>query len=651
MCKSGEILKNYLKRCGVFIVIIFTSFSICGQEDHYCNKAHAARRFFMKNDHRGPSANDDFDLKYYRYDWYIDPAIYNISGTVTPYFKISAPSVKILNFDFSNQLTIDSIVWHGLKLKFTQSSAYKLEIELPSALTSGTLDSVSITYRGAPPSGGFGSFIKSTHNNTPVIWTLSEPFGAQDWWPCKNGLEDKIDSIDVIITTPAIYRAASNGMLNREVINANGSKTYHWKHRYAITPYLVAIAVTNYQVYQDDVKLSDGTKLPMINYVYPENLTAAQNGTKAHVKALEFFDSLFITYPFKNEKYGHAQFGWGGGMEHQTMSFVVNYDWGLLAHETAHQWFGDLVTCGSWVDIWLNEGFATYLEGLSRERFPQTPDDWKNWKTGRINSITSSPGGSVKVDDSLSVNRIFSGRLSYNKGAYLLHMLRWKLGDQVFFKAVRDYLKATSFGYARTPQLKNFLEAASGQNLNTFFNKWYEGQGYPTYNITWASTDDKLKIKIDQTTSHASVDFFDMPLPVVIKGADNSKELRLENTAKSQEFTIQTDFKVNEVIFDPSQWLISKHSIQNNPLLLSSTLDIASEWHLSPNPSSNTVTFETPEMHNTRYTIISKEGKIMLHGKCDQQIMTLDISQLVSGTYHLILTTGQKIKKESWIKI
>ncbi|MBP6446123.1 MAG: M1 family metallopeptidase [Saprospiraceae bacterium] len=632
-------------------ILVLVTFSIFAQEDHYCNKAHTARRFFMHNGERGPVANDEFDMKYYRFEWFIDPAVKYISGTATPHFKVGKSSLKNISFDFTNQLIIDSIVWHSTKLKFTQPSNYKLEIELPVTLQAGVFDSISITYHGAPPSGGFGSFNQGTHNNTPVIWTLSEPFGAQDWWPCKNGLEDKIDSIDVIISTPPAYRAASNGMLVNEITNTNGTKTYHWKHRYAIAPYLVAFAVTNYQVYHDNVKLSDGTNMPMVNYVYPESLTTAQNGTKAHVKALEYFDSLFITYPFKKEKYGHAQFGWGGGMEHQTMSFVVNFDWGLLAHELAHQWFGDLVTCGSWVDIWLNEGFATYLEGLSRERFPQTIDDWQKWKSGKVNSIISSPAGSVKVDDSLSVNRIFSSRLSYNKGAYLLHMLRWKLGDQVFFKAIRDYLNDTSFSYAKTHQLKQYMEAASGQNLNSFFTKWYEGQGYPTYNITWASTNDKLKIRVDQTTSHASVDFFDMPLPFVIKGGNNMKEIRLENTSKTQEFMIPTDFKVQEVQFDPALWLVSKHTIKNNPNLISNVDDIVDAWTVAPNPATSFISFTTPEINKTRYSIMSSDGKIINQGICDQEKVVLDIQYLSPGHYVLFLTTGVKVQKVSWVKL
>ncbi|MBK8564306.1 MAG: hypothetical protein IPN76_13455 [Saprospiraceae bacterium] len=174
-----------------------------------------------------------------------------------------------INFDLSTQLAVNDVSYHGQSLSSSASGAYLLTIPLPTALAAGTIDSLTITYAGAPPSTGFGSFIQGDHGGVPVLWTLSEPYGAQDWWPCKNGLEDKIDSVDIIITTPADYRAASNGLLVAE--STNGSdKVFHWKHRYPIAPYLVAIAVTNFSVYTNNVPLSNGTDMPMLNYVFPK---------------------------------------------------------------------------------------------------------------------------------------------------------------------------------------------------------------------------------------------------------------------------------------------------------------------------------------------------------------------------------------------
>ena len=417
---------------------------VCKEMMAYANIAQAAA--FVN------PLTDNYDLKYYRFDWYIDPAQYYIKGSATVYFETLEDDFAGIHFDFSSNLGIDSVTYHGENRTYEQSGDYLLTIQMPQPLDKGTLDSLTITYEGAPPASGFGSFVQTMHNGSPVLWTLSDPFGSQDWWPCKNGLGDKIDSIDVFITTPEAYRGASNGALVSEK-TIGTDKVCHWRHRYPITPYLVAIAVTNYISYTDTVILDNGTELQMLNFVYPENEAGARAGTGDLVEVLQFYDSLFITYPFHEEKYGHAQFSWGGGMEHQTMSFVFNFGWSLLAHELAHQWFGDMVTCASFEDIWLNEGSATYLEGLSQERF-RGASAWQSWKSGRLANITSQTGGSVLVTDTTSVSRIFSGRLSYNKGAYLHHMLRWILGDEIFFQGMRSFLNTYSYDYARTPQFQ-----------------------------------------------------------------------------------------------------------------------------------------------------------------------------------------------------
>lgn len=640
----------------IFCVSVFlaSTFSLTSQEentDHYCNKAHSARRFFGLPEFRNSTSDQNFDLKYYRFHWFIDPAVYAISGTATPYFEITAGDVDVLKFDLSTQLTVDSVVWRGNRIVHSQSSDFKLELYFPEILKEGSIDSVSITYHGEPPSGGFGSFIKSEHSGTPIIWTLSEPFGAQDWWPCKNGLDDKIDSIDVFITTPEQYIGVSNGMLVGERQVTDNLKEYHWKHRYSIAPYLIAIAVTNYEIYTDTVQLNDGTSMPMINYVYPESIQEAKVGTFNHIKVLEYFDSLFITYPFSREKYGHAQFGWGGGMEHQTVSFVVNFGWGLLAHELAHQWFGDLVTCGDWEDIWLNEGFATYLEGLSRERFPQSANDWYNWKRGRINSVVSQPGGSVKVDNTSSVSRIFSGRLSYSKGSYLLHMLRWKLGDDLFFEGIRNYLNDKAHNFAKTSDLKSHLENVSGIDLSSFFVKWYEGQGYPIYDIRWASDGSLLKISVDQSTSHPSVEFFEMPLPFLVLGDGFQKELRLEHLFKRQEFEIPIEGEVSDLLFDPDLWLLSKHTITYDSTLITDTKDPLEHISIAPNPASDKLIIDNIGLPTANYRIYSVDGRILAKGDCDINTTTIDVNNFAIGVYILELNQDHNSKFFKWLKI
>jgi len=504
-------------------------------------------------------ASVNFDVKYYRCEWEVDPAIRYIKGKVTVYYVITSDANSI-SLDLMSPLVCDNVTQRGASLTKSQANN-TLTINFPSVVNAGTLDSVSIFYQGAPPNTGMGSFELSTHSGTPVMWTLSEPYGARDWWPCKNGLDDKADSIDVLITNPIAYKAASNGILQSQTSSSNGTKTTaHWKHRYPIATYLICFAVTNYSVFNNTVQLTNGV-LPMQTYCYPESLTSFQNGTINTLNAMQLFDATFGPYPFMNEKYGHVQFGWGGGMEHQTSTFVVNISESLCAHELGHQWFGDKITCGSWKDIWLNEGFATHLASMYMEN--KYPANVLSTRQSEINNITSLPGGSVEVDDTTNVDRIFNSRLSYTKGSHLLYMLRFKLGDAVFFNALRNYQTdpAVVYGFARTADLKRNLEQASGQDLTNFFNQWFSGQGYPTYNVQWSNAGSgNVWIKMNQTTSHSSVPFFELPVALKFSNGSQTATVIVNNTSNGEEFIKSIGFVATSVTIDPELWLITKNN-------------------------------------------------------------------------------------------
>ncbi|MEP6724329.1 MAG: M1 family metallopeptidase, partial [Bacteroidota bacterium] len=414
------------------------------------------------------TSSSNFDINFYRCEWEIDPNIRFIKGKVTSYFSISSATDNIV-FDLSDTLMVDSITYHGNQILFQKIPNDGLQLQFPSILNTGQKDSVSIYYNGVPRNlVRFKPFVQFIHNGAPMIYTLSEPFGAKEWWPCKNGLNDKADSIDILIKNPAIFQASSNGsMVQESIVNTN--KLSVWKHRYPIASYLVALAVTNFTVLKDTMIIG-GKTMNLVDYAYPEAIEVNYfNAERPYTKyTLALYSRLFGDYPFANEKYGFTQFGGGGGMEHQTNTFVIGPTVQLIAHETGHQWFGDKITCGSWQDIWLNEGFATYCEILYKESLDKNTiyPTLKNY----INTITSVPDGSVWVDDTTSASRIFTGRLSYYKGSYLLHMLRWKLGDDVFFRGVKRYINdpLLKYNYAKTSDFKRNMEEESGKDLSPF---------------------------------------------------------------------------------------------------------------------------------------------------------------------------------------
>ncbi len=460
---------------------------------------------------------------------------------------------------------------------------------------------------------------------------------------------DKIDSIDVIVTTPEIYRTASNGVVVQDIVEA-GFRKMHWKHRHPLATYLVAIAVTNYAGYSDWLELENGRKIEILNYVYPENLDKAKIETPKTAEFIRLYNQLFGEYPFANEKYGHAQFGWGGGMEHQTMSFMYNFGYELVAHELAHQWFGDYITCGSWHDVWLNEGFATYLTGLTYENLQQGYW-WQTWKKLNVERIVRDPGGSVYVKDTTDVNAIFSSRLSYSKGAYLLHMLRWILGDENFFKGMRNYFNNPGIanGFALTSQFQKHMEMAGDTTLTEFFNDWFYGEGFPVYSAEFTPVEDGLlKIRLSQTSSHSSVDFFEMPVPVRVYNFDNTDSLdfRLINTSNNQEFFVKVDFPVARLKIDPDYWLISKTSEITGSAMIKNDSKIS----VFPNPVEDKFSVILPAGEQFKTISIYSSGG-QLQKEFRKQETFFDIRNLPAGIYFLQIETSSEISVQKIVKL
>lgn len=588
----------------------------------------------------------NYDITYHKLEFTVDPAVYFINGKVTTTFT-ALSNMNTVTFDLTNELTVSAVTLNNIALSFVQNSNNELVITLPGGLSTGSSATVVITYSGEP-SQGQQAFTTEEHAGTPVLYTLSEPYGAQDWWPCKMDLNDKANTIDVYITAPSQYVSVANGLELGQVDNNNGTKTTHFQHNHPITAYLIAIAVTNYSIYNQMAGTAPN-QFPIINYIYPENLAANISNLDQTVSIMNLYEQLFETYPYANEKYGHAQFGWGGGMEHTTVSFMNSFGRGLIAHELGHQWFGDKVTCGSWQDIWLNEGFATYLASMVIEHL-DGEQAFTNDKNTMIADVTSQPDGAVYLTEAQtnSVNRIFSNRLSYDKGAMVLNMLRFKLGDTAFFQALKNYLAdpGLSYGYATTPDLQSHLEAVYGSSLTEFFNDWIYNQGYPSYTITAHNTNPgQVQIKVNQTQSHASVSFFEMPIPVRVFGANGQQlDLVLNNTENGQVFTENIPFVVTGITFDPNKNIISK---QNSATL--GILDFQSDaLQLYPNPANNKLTLKLPEGVTLEKTIFYN----ILGQKIKEsaQETTWDISTFASGVHFINVVTNSGSKQIRFIK-
>jgi aminopeptidase N len=592
----------------------------------------------------------NYDVTYHELRFTVDPDNTTpfISGVVKTTFTALA-NMNSVTFDMATALVVSSVTMNSSNLFFNQSN-YELNITLPSTLTTGNSATITITYAGSPPQAE-GAFTRSLHSGIPVIYTLSEPFGARDWWPCKQDLNDKIDSFDIYITCPSAYIGVSNGLLQSQT-TSGGNITRHFKHNYPIPAYLISLNVTNYVTYniQAGLGTTQNPFFPINNYLYPEsNTTAVQTAINQTVPVMNVFEEKFGFYPYRNEQYGHVQFGWNGGMEHTTMSSMGSWGRSLIAHELAHQWFGDKITCGTWQDIWLNEGFAEYLAGLVVESLDGVTS-FVTWKNGKINNITSATNGAVYLTEAeaLSVNRIFSSRLTYNKGSMVVHMLRWKMGDANFYQAIQNYLNDSNlaYGYAITTDLKAHLEAVHGNSLDEFFNDWVYNQGYPTYTITaqnWGAG--QAKITVNQTQSDPSVTYFEMPLEIRLSGAGGvTQDLVINHTSNGQEFIVSVPFVVTGVTFDPNKHIISKNNVAT---LASNSFDLDQTISVYPNPANDelhimmptTVQLEKVEIYNTLGQLVGQ--------KIDHDF---SISELASGIHLLKITTSEGVIHKNFVK-
>jgi len=508
-----------------------------------------------------------------------------------------------------------------------------------------------VYYHGTPGSSGFGSFEFSSQGGNPAIWTLSEPYGAKDWWPVKDTPSDKADSADFWITVSTSLIPASNGKLMAIVDNGNGTHTYKWKISYPIAQYLLSMAITNYAQYTNYYHYSPTDSMPINHFLYPGSLNSNIAQLNKTPGMIEIFADRFGEYPFINEKYGHAQFGWGGGMEHQTISSMGGFSNMLIAHELAHMWFGDKITCKDWHHIWLNEGFATYGECLINEAW-YGKSGYDSYVANEMASARNAQG-SIWVQDITQVWEIFNGSRSYAKGAVVLHMLRGIVGDSVFFNILQTYAADpnVAYGVAVTEDFQAVAENVSGLDLDYFFQQWIYGVNYPRYSIVWSKQSSggdlyDFALKITQNVN-SNPSYFTMPIQIKVNFTSGDTLITVFNNAQIQNLNITVNGEPTSISFDPGNWILKTVN--------SIVTDVEDELHPEkfsleqnyPNPfnPSTMIKFSLGKAGYTTlklYDVLGKEVAALVNGELEagQHEVTLDASSLPSGSYFYTLTSG-----------
>jgi aminopeptidase N len=592
---------------------------------------------------------EKYDVNYYFLDLNMTNLVTTLSGTVT----INASAKEFIDtvlFELFETMTITDLRLNGTTVTYIhENSAVKVLTNLPQ----GTNFSVEIDYNGTPPTaatnplGGAGLTNASSPTwGNQVTWSLSEPFSAFEWFPCKQSLKDKADSVDVHLTVPSTCKGGSNGTLEAVVDLGNGTSRYEWKHRHKIDYYLISVAVAEYIDYSYYAYPAGTTDSVLIqNYIYnnPSTLLNFQADIDETGDFMELFSDIYGLYPYMDEKYGHCMAPLGGGMEHQTMTTQGSFSKGLTSHELAHQWFGDHVTCASWADIWVNEGFASYSEYIMKENM--YPNETTSDMANRHQSVMSQPDGSVYCLDSLNEGRIFSGRLTYNKGASIIHTMRYFLNnDEQFFQALNDYQTQFADSVAVGLDVKDVLENASGLDLTNLFEEWYFGEGYPTYSAKWNMTGDILSIEVSQTTSAPSITpLFTTPLEIKFaraSGGDTTIRFDIQNIVNT--YNLQGIGEITSILaLDPNNGIINATgAIVHDTNFVASIEEHQHEEliSLAPNPSTGIFNISTNKKGTNSLKVYNPQGKL-IHQESFNGNTILSLEKFNSGNYFLEVQT------------
>ncbi len=616
---------------------------------HYCKhqQQYHHQKEYMQFESSHPLL-DQYDMKFFFLDLHVENNTTDLEGNVTINSVVTAPVMDTFALELVPEMTVDSLFINDELHSVVRDGDYLL-VPLNDQLLEGDDISAQVYYQGTPPSGSFFVGVTTDYSSTwdkHVTWTLSEPYNAKQWWPTKQDLMDKADSSWVFLTTDENNLAGSQGLLTAVTPMPDDKLRFEWKSSYPIVYYLISFAVAEYQEYNTYAYPEGHPDSILIqNYIYdsPGCLEYYQDGMDATGEMIELFSDLYIMYPFEEEKYGHCLSELGGGMEHQTMSTMGNFGFGLVAHELGHMWFGDNVTCATWSDIYINEGWATYTDYLANE-YIQGYAAAQNWLTARHSHVKSAPGGSIYVPEEELGNvwRIFDGRLSYSKGAIFNHMLRWEINDDdLFYEACHDFQEQYTDSSATGMELKEVFEDVTGMDFTDFFDQWYFGEGYPIYDITWNQDNDSLYLTSTQTTSTSVTTLFKMTIPVYVEFEDGTDTTyRVYQDQNLQNFSIAINQPVEEIGIDPEQWIL--HHL-NSLLVVLEEIKNPVHFTVGPNPFKDKLNlfFSHDSLGDVKVVITDLTGRKIMDETMSGTSQTLHTGSLPGGIYLINVSDGE----------
>ena len=616
-----------------------------------------------RNDIPTYTSRHSYDVLEYKLfmDWYgvLSGSSNSYSGIMQIKFRpdLVSPLDEINIDNDATYLHVDSAFANGKMLQLSVADT-ELNITLDKQYLAGDTGTVTLYYhvmeQPADSQKGF-YYYYAGEQPTPgytvphtVAYTMSEPTDAHDWMPCYDDPSDKAHCA-ISVRVPNGYVAASNGTLDSTIDNHDGSTTFNWSEDYQIATYLMCATAARFAIIKRNYTKNDGMTMPIEYYVYPEDSARAVSTSEANIDSvnidtvasmIKFYESIYGTFPF--DKYGMTgiePFQYGG-MEHQTMTTLIRkYEFrrDVVAHELAHQWWGDMVTLGTFKDIWLNEGFAVYseamqLQHLSESSFESEMQYYKDTYFGQTQYAIYAPQeqGAYLFD-----------LAEYYKGAWVLHMLRNIVGDSTFFATLRRYRSDFQYGNAVISDFESVVDSVTHKNMDWFFNEWIFQPGYPVYSYTYKKDGSSFVFYLKQEQTIGPI--FKMPVDFAAYFQGQETIGSFVDSLAAQTFTISFSAQPDSVVFDPENKIMEQIVPWSDTTMPYFSLSLSN----FPNPfnASTKISYTIPVGTNVRFDIYDVLGRKVTtfnegYQEANEYTITFDGNGLASGVYFCRMTTG-----------
>jgi len=507
-----------------------------------------------------------YDVLHYLIDLDIPMTSRYLEGAVTMSARSNESNLTVIDMHLLG-LNVDSVKVNGLTATYNHVDE-TLFVNLPQPAGLNDSFDVMVGYSGTT-TGQMGYIWVQSY--LPMAYTLGCPYCTRMWMPCYDRMWDKADyGVEFYITVPDSYTVCATGEFLGEQ-TSGGYSTYHWKHEYPISPYLIHFGASVFVTISDWYHASPTDSIEMLYYVWPFDTSYTASAFSLMNDMMFFFDSLYGEYPF--ERYGMDFISgfYYGGMEHQTLA-TINRNWLTgyppdhfgFAHELAHMWWGDMVTCFGWENAWLNEGFATYSDALYLERIQGHQafiDTMKLRRNVYIGAELSNPHSMYDPPPNL----LFTWSHTYYKASWVLHMIRYLCGDDATWLNFMDtYRDSFAYGNSSTEDVNALMNLLLGGNYDWFIDEWVYGMGFPRYDITWSKVYEApnwrviLDITQYQTIGPA---VFHMPLPIGVDYSGGDTILTLAINSSPQHFEYVLPFEPTGITVDPETWVIQQNTV------------------------------------------------------------------------------------------